>query len=440
MEQIPPYIQTILCRLEEAGYAACCVGGCVRDLLLGRAPQDWDVATAARPEEVEALFAPAVLETGLAHGTVTVAVEGGRAEVTTFRRDGDYRDFRHPETVAFTGSLEEDLSRRDFTINAMALDRRGKLTDPFGGREDLKYELLRCVGDPDKRLTEDALRILRCLRFASTLAFAIEDGTAAALRRHKDLLRHIAAERVEAELRKLICGAAAAEVLLEYPEVVGAVIPELLPAVGFDQRNRHHCFDVWEHSVRAMAAVPADPILRYTLLFHDLGKPETFFLDEGGVGHFYHHGQRSERIADAVCARLKLDRRSHETICRLVRLHDVNIPLTEKGVRRMLRRLGEEDFRRLIQVKRGDNLAQHPAYLDRQKWLDQLEELLDLVLKEEQCFSLRQLAVRGDDLLAIGLRGKEIGETLDRLLDLVVEGEAPNDRETLLRYVEEDWL
>lgn len=440
MEQIAVHVEEILKQLEAAGYQAFCVGGCVRDLLLGRSPQDWDVTTSATPEQVQALFGDRAIPTGLAHGTVTVVWDGERVEVTTFRRDGDYLDCRRPDHVEFTTSIQEDLSRRDFTVNAMAMDRRGEIIDPYHGQEDLQYELLRCVGDPDQRLTEDALRIMRALRFSAVLGFAIEDATASALHSHRMLLREIAVERIWTELEKLLCGPAAAEVLLEYPDVIGVVIPEVLPAVGFEQHNPHHCFDVWEHSVRALSAVPRDWLLRFTLFLHDLGKPETFFMDDQGVGHFYHHGQVSERIAQAVCARLRLDHHSQETICRLVRMHDVNIPLTESGVRRMLRKLGEEDFRRLIQVKRGDNLAQHPAYLQRQQWLDQLEQLLCVVLQEDQCFSLKQLAVNGNDLLALGLRGKAIGETLDKLLDLVVEGEVPNERELLLHYVEEDWL
>lgn len=429
---IPDDVKKILTILSQAGHEAFCVGGCVRDLLLGRTPQDWDVTTSALPEEVQALFAPRTVPTGLRHGTVTVLTDRGGVEVTTYRRDGVYHDCRHPDEVTFTASLTEDLARRDFTVNAMALDGAGEIVDPFGGREDLRYEMLRCVGDPDRRLTEDALRILRCLRFSATLSFAIDTATEEALRRHKDLLSRIAMERVREELTKLLLGPAADQVLLEYADVVGVVLPEILPAVGFDQHNRHHCFDVWEHSVRAMAAAPRDPVVRWALLLHDLGKPDTFTLDEDGTGHFYDHGRRSEELAREICRRLRMDRESREAICRLVRLHDVPITMTEKGIRRLLRRLGEEDFRRLLQVKRGDNLAQHPAYLGRQEWLKQVEEMLDMVLREDQCFSLRQLAVKGNDLLALGLRGKAVGEMLNWLLDQVVEGKAPNRRELLL--------
>ena len=429
---IPDPVKRILNTLHQAGYEAFCVGGCVRDLLLGRDPQDWDVTTSALPEAVQELFAPHSVPTGIRHGTITVLTDGGGVEVTTYRRDGDYHDCRHPDQVTFTASLTEDLARRDFTVNAMALDDRGEVVDPFGGREDLQCELLRCVGDPDRRLTEDALRILRCLRFSATLSFGVDTATEEALRRHKDLLGRIAMERVREELTKLLLGPVADQVLLEYADVVGVVLPEILPAVGFDQHNRHHCFDVWEHSVRAMAAAPRDPIVRWALLLHDLGKPDTFSMDEAGVGHFYDHGRRSGELADVICRRLRMDRDSRETICRLVRLHDAPITMTEKGIRRLLRKLGEEDFRRLLQIKRGDNLAQHPAYLDRQKWLSQVEEMLNMVLKEDQCFSLRQLAVKGNDLIGMGLQGKAVGEMLDWLLDQVVEGKAPNQRELLL--------
>lgn len=434
MTAIPKSVETVLRRLLSAGYRGYCVGGCVRDGLLGRRPQDWDVATAARPEEVLALFAPHAIPTGLRHGTVTVVSSGERVEVTTFRRDGVYADHRRPETVTFTDSLTEDLSRRDFTINAMAMDLDGQVTDPFHGREDLERGILRCVGDPAERFGEDALRIMRALRFAGELSLTVEDGTERALRAQRGLLGEIAVERIYVELTRLLCAPAAAEVLLRYPDVVGAVLPEILPAVGFDQRNRHHCYDVYEHSVRALAAVPPEPVLRWTLLLHDLGKPGTFSLDGEGVGHFFGHGRRSAELAHAICRRLRMDRRSSEKIEELVRLHDGEIPLTERGIRRMLRRVGEDQLRRLIAVKRGDNLAQHPDYRGRQETLNQLEDLLNLVLSAEECFSLKQLAVKGGDLTALGLSGPAVGRMLSRLLDEVVEERLPNHRETLL-----DW-
>ena len=293
MKGIPEHVKTILSRLEAAGHEAYCVGGAVRDRLLGRAPGDWDVTTSALPEEVSALFAPHALPTGLRHGTVTVKPEGvPGVEVTTYRRDGAYSDCRRPDSVEFTASLTEDLARRDFTVNAMALDLRGALADPFGGGEDLKRGLLRAVGEPEKRFGEDALRILRGLRFAARLGFSIEAGTDRALRACAPLLERIAPERVREELTGILCGPYAETVLRSYPDVLGVVLPEIAPSVGFDQRSVYHCYDVWEHTARAVGAAPSAPVLRWTMLLHDLGKPDTFFLDgEGRCGiHAYRPG------------------------------------------------------------------------------------------------------------------------------------------------------
>ena len=303
--EIPENVQAVLKTLESAGHEAWCVGGCVRDALLGRSPGDWDVTTSAQPEETLGVFGPQGLPTGLRHGTVTVKTPEGPVEVTTYRVDGAYRDHRRPESVAFTRSLDEDLARRDFTANAMARNLRGELRDPFGGREDLRRGILRCVGDPDRRFQEDALRILRGLRFAAALGLEIEPGTASAIRRNREGLADIAAERIQTEFFKLLPGKRAAEVLRGYPEVFGVFWPELLPMVGFDQRNRHHCYDVWEHTLRALAASPEDLVLRCAMLLHDVGKPDSFTLDEQGVGHFYGHPAVSRELADRMLRRLK---------------------------------------------------------------------------------------------------------------------------------------
>jgi len=437
MGAIPGYIKTILSLLRENGHKGWCVGGCVRDLLRGMDPHDYDVATTAIPQEVMEIFGDCAVPTGLQHGTVSVKWEGQWVEITTLRRDGVYLDGRHPSEVTFTDSLEEDLARRDFTVNAMAMGEDEEVIDPYGGRQDLAERVLRCVGEADRRLQEDALRIMRALRFASVLSFTVEEETARALRKNSVLLEQIAVERVTAELTKLLCGENVMEVLLNYSDVLSVVLPEIKAAVGFDQHNKHHCYDVWEHSVRALAAAPSDPILRYTMLFHDKGKPETFSLDEEGVGHFYNHGRASAAIAENACRRLRLDNESREAIVLLVRIHDIEIVMTEKGIKRMLCRIGEENLRRLLIVKRCDNLAQHPRYLGRQQWISDLEDMLELVLQQELCFSLKQLAVKGNDLIAIGLSGREIGEMLDHLLDLVVEEKLPNDRLVLLEYAKE---
>lgn len=433
--EIPENVQAVLKTLEAAGHEAWCVGGCVRDALMGRSPEDWDVTSSARPEETLALFGHRGLPTGLKHGTVTVKTEEGPVEVTTYRIDGTYRDHRRPETVAFSRSLDEDLARRDFTVNAMARNLRGELRDPFGGREDLRRGILRCVGEPDRRFQEDALRILRGLRFAATLGLGIEPGTAAAVRRNRDGLRNIAAERIQAEFFKLLPGKDAAEVLRGCPEAFGVFWPELLAMVGFRQRNRHHCFDVWEHTLHALAAAPGDLVLRCTMLLHDVGKPDSFTLDEQGVGHFYGHPAVSRDLADKMLRRLKCGTAFRETVVRLVEWHDRDIPRTDKSIRRALRILGEEDLRRLILVKRADNLGQAPAYWDRQKELDKAEEILDKLLAEDACFSLKQLALKGGDLLALGLSGPAVGKALEELLEKVIDGVLPNDREALLEHV-----
>ena len=437
--RMPENVREILERLERAGYEAWCVGGAVRDALLGLEPGDWDVASSAPPEAVLELFAPDALPTGLQHGTVTVG--GGRGvEVTTFRRDGEYLDNRHPDHVEFTRSLTEDLSRRDFTVNAIAVNLRGELADPFGGRTDLERHILRAVGQPEKRFREDALRILRGLRFAARLGFSIEPGTAAAIRRCAPLLENIAPERIRTELTGMLCGEHVLEVLLAYPEVLGVVLPEILPCVGFDQHSVYHCYDVWEHTAHAVAAVKPQPVLRYAMLLHDIGKPETFSLDEEGRGHFYGHWRRSVPLARAALERLRVDNRSKETILTLVERHDCELTLSERSVRRNLARYGEETLRLLLEVKRADNLAQAEAYRDRQALIRQWEDLLELVRAQGACFSLKQLEVKGGDLTALGLHGPAVGRALNELLELVIDEKLPNERGMLLEYVKEKLL
>lgn len=432
MARILPEAAAVLKNLETAGYEAYLVGGCVRDLLRGETPADWDIATSALPEQTMALFRGDALPTGLQHGTVTVRRGGMSFEVTTYRLDGTYADCRHPDSVTFTPSLFEDLQRRDFTVNAMAMSRAGVLQDPFGGQEDLHSGVLRCVGAPRRRFSEDALRILRALRFSAVLGFSVEGETAAAAHAMAPLLDKVAAERLREELLKLLCGKNVVPVLLEYPDVLGVFIPELLPAVGCDQRNRHHCYTVWEHIARSVGFAAPESVLRMTMLLHDLGKPACMTLDEAGEGHFKGHAAVSCTMSRTILQRLRFDKRSAERILTLVKRHDAPIEPTERAVRRLLNRLGEEGARQLLQVKRADNLAQAPAYHGRQREIDALEALLQSVLDQKECFSLRQLAVNGDDLLALGYRGKAVGEALQFLLDQVLDGAAPNEKAALL--------
>ena len=439
LERVPERVIQILEQLERAGYEAWCVGGAVRDLLLGREPGDWDVTTNALPEAVMEIFAPHALPTGLQHGTVTVG--GGRGvEITTYRRDGEYLDNRRPESVEFTSSLKEDLARRDYTINAIAMDRYGNLCDPWEGQKDLAAGVIRAVGDAATRFGEDALRIMRGLRFAARLGFSIEEQTSEAIHRCAPLLKNIAVERLNVEMTGLLCGEHVAQILLEYPGVLGVFMPEILPCVGFDQRSKYHIYDVWEHTAHAVEAVENQPVLRWTMLMHDLGKPDTFTVDQNGTGHFYGHFHESVNKAKAIMERLRFDNRSKQQILTLVERHDSVLALTDRTVRRNLSRYGEETLRLLLKVKRADNLAHAPEYRDRLELIDQWEQLLNVELASGSCFSLGQLAVKGNDLMAIGIKGKQIGEALDELLSQVIDEKLPNDKMVLIEYVKEKLL
>ncbi|MBQ4323432.1 MAG: HD domain-containing protein [Clostridia bacterium] len=427
----------VLNRLNSHGHEAYLVGGCVRDYLRNVAPHDYDATTSALPQEILAAFSDCpVIETGLKHGTVTVLWEGLPVEVTTYRVDGDYADGRHPDGVTFTRSLTEDLARRDFTVNAMAISARGEVIDPFGGQADLSAKVLHCVGDPSRRFTEDALRILRGLRFASVLGFCIEEGTAAAIHALSPRLNMVSAERICEEFVKLLCGERVFSVMADFSDVFGVFLPELLPCVGFDQHNFHHIYDVYTHLLRTVESVPSTPRLRMAALLHDIAKPETFDLDEDGVGHFYGHASRSAEIADAILRRLRFSNEDRLAVVTLIKHHDTPIDATEKALRRKLNKLGEEGFFDLLSLIRGDNLALAPQFHDRQAHYDRLETMARSILAEKQCFSLRDLAVNGADLMALGYKGREIGIALNRLLDGVLDGLCPNEKEALLRFLD----
>lgn len=433
----PVAVDKVLACLENAGFEAYAVGGCVRDLMRGKTPDDWDMTTSARPEEVMALFAPHAIPTGLQHGTVTVRQDGESFEITTFRADGAYTDNRHPDEVRFSTDLREDLCRRDFTVNAMAMDRRGKLIDPFGGQDDLKKGIIRCVGKADRRFAEDALRIMRGLRFAAVMGFAIEEDTARSIRENRERLRNIAVERILVEMDKLLCGEAVGQILLDFPEVFGVFLPEILPCVGLDQRSRYHCYTVWEHIVHSVEAVPRDSVLRWAMLLHDIGKPACFTVDEQGAGHFYGHDGIGADMAADICRRMRMDKQRSERIALLVRRHGPDLPENKRGMLRLLNAIGEEALQQLIAVKRADNMAQAAAFRSRQEEIDRQEQLLQRILDERPCFTLQQLAVDGRDMMTLGLQGKAIGEMLHTLLQKVLDGQLPNEREALLRWAEE---
>ena len=429
----------VIARLEEQGYEAYAVGGCVRDALLGRTPHDWDIATSALPEETARCFADCrVLETGARHGTVTVLLDGEACEVTTYRVEAGYTDGRRPDQVKFVRRLEDDLARRDFTINAMAYHPVRGLVDLFGGRADLDAGRIRCGGEARRRFQEDGLRILRGLRFAAAYGFIIEEATARAMREERERLHLIAAERVNVEFRRLLTGRDAPRILREFAPVFGVFLPEIRSMWGFEQRNPHHCWDVWEHTLRALESAGSDFLVRAAVLFHDSGKPSTYTQDGAGIGHFYGHPAVSERLADEALRRLKFDTDTRKRIVRLVKYHDVSIDNQPGCVRRWLNRLGEEDFRRLLQIKRADTLAQAPLYQPpRLELLAGLEGTLQTVLAQQDCFRLRDLAVNGRDVLAAGIpSGPAVGEALRYLLDGVIDGRFPNERAALAGALE----
>ena len=420
--------------LLQAGYEAWIVGGCVRDALLGLPPKDYDLTTSALPEETQRVFAAYPrIETGLRHGTVTVLLEGEPLEITTYRVDGVYSDARHPDGVTFTRSLRQDAARRDFTINAMAYAPGQGLQDFFGGQADLARGILRAVGAAEKRFREDALRILRALRFASVLDFTLEGETARAARACAPLLAAVSAERVSGELGKLLCGKAAGRVLRDYPDVLGVVLPEILPMVGLDHRNPHHCYDVWTHTTVAVDHVPPELPLRLAMLLHDIGKPDTFSLGEDGQGHFYGHPRRSVELAEGILSRLRFPRRTRERVLTLVRYHDAVLEESPQRVRRWLNKLGPEVFFDLLAIQGGDAAAQAPAYCTRLDHLRRLEALARQVLDQAPCLTVRDLAVGGEDLLALGYRGPAIGRALRALLDQVLSETVSNEKNALLQ-------
>lgn len=431
---LSPGAAKALALLQAAGYEAWIVGGCVRDALLGLPPKDYDLTTSALPEETQRVFAAYPrIETGLRHGTVTVLLEGEPLEITTYRVDGVYSDARHPDGVTFTRSLRQDAARRDFTINAMAYAPGQGLQDFFGGQADLAQGTIRAVGRAETRFHEDALRILRALRFASVLDFTLEGETARAARACAPLLAAVSAERVSGELGKLLCGKAAGRVLRDYPDVLGVVLPEILPMVGLDHRNPHHCYDVWTHTTVAVDHVPPELPLRLAMLLHDIGKPDTFSLGEDGQGHFYGHPRRSVELAEGILSRLRFPRRTRERVLTLVRYHDAVLEESPQRVRRWLNKLGPEVFFDLLAIQGGDAAAQAPAYCTRLDHLRRLEALARQVLDQAPCLTVRDLAVGGEDLLALGYRGPAIGRALRALLDQVLSETVSNEKNALLQ-------
>ncbi len=440
---IPRFVLRVMERLYSAGFDCYLVGGCVRDYLRGSSPKDYDIAANARADKLMGIFSSGfkVVATGLKHGTVTVVSEGRPVEVTAYRIDGTYSDGRHPDAVTFTPRIEDDLSRRDFTMNALAYSPRGGLVDLFGGREDIIDGCVRCVGDPKIRFGEDALRILRALRFAAVLGFHIDKSTARAIHSERGLLGKISAERVTSELLLLICGKCAAAVMREYRDVLAEALPEIRVMFDFPQNHPYHIYDVWEHTLRTVENVPPSAELRMAALLHDIGKPSCRTVDENGVDHFYGHAEMGAKIAEqCILKRLRLPKAQSERIIALVKNHGVSLVPDRKIMRRRLIKFSEETLRQLMELARADALAQSPAAASR---LDELEEcgrILDEILAAESCFSVKNLAVDGRDVMNLGVpQGRFVGEILDRLLGEVSDELLANEREPLLHRAAALW-
>lgn len=433
---LPEYIKTILSALTSAGYTAYVVGGCVRDMMMGRTPHDYDVCTSALPEQVKEVFKnEKVIETGIKHGTVTVVLGNDSCEITTYRVDGNYDDNRRPSSVKFVDNITEDLSRRDFTINAMAYNPEVGLIDPFNGRTDLQHNRIVCVGNPDERFKEDALRILRALRFASVYNFRIDENTALAIKNNKHLLTNISQERINSEFCKIIENARL-KLLNEFRDVFVVFIPEIEPMFGFNQNNPHHYLDVWQHTLSALdGAATEDLITKLAVFFHDIAKPQTYTEDDNGIGHFYGHAGASAGVTEQILKRMRFDNDTIKKVSELIYYHSMELQESLRFTRRMINKLGVEQLNRLLTVNRCDKFAQtknkdsartaYCVYAMRKN----IKEILSL----EQCTSLKDLAINGHDLIEVGFKeGREIGRVLNALLERVIEDPNINNYEALI--------
>lgn len=437
--QLPDKVHHIINTLEEAGYEAYAVGGCVRDSILGREPDDWDITTSAKPEEIKRLF-PRTVDTGIKHGTVTVLLGGEGFEVTTYRIDGVYEDGRHPSEVTFTASLKEDLRRRDFTINSMAYNARSGLVDLYGGLADMENRVIRCVGNAGERFDEDALRMLRAVRFSAQLAYRIEEATGEAVKALAPNLQKISAERIQVELVKLVTSPNPDYLRTAYElGITAQILPEFDLCMETPQRHKHHCYGVGEHILHSMIGVGPDKVMRLGMLFHDIGKPQTLTIDPDGTTHNKRHPYEGEKITRKVMRRLKFDNDTTDKVTKLVLYHDYDIAPTEAGVRRAINRMGEDIFAMIFTVRRADIAAQSD-YMREEKLakVAYIEKLYSEIMARRDAVTLKDLAISGNDLIAEGMPpGRQIGETLSALLERVLDDPSLNKREILLKLYKE---
>lgn len=440
---LPMDVKFILDKLHSSGLEGYVVGGCVRDTLLGKEPKDWDICTNAKPEKVMSVFEGFnIIPTGLQHGTVTVVINHIGYEITTYRVDGDYSDGRHPDSVSFTSSLVEDLSRRDFTVNALAYNEVEGIVDIFGGIDDLRRKRIKCVGKAVDRFNEDALRILRALRFSSVLGFDIDIETKKAIFEVYKNLDKIAKERINAEFSKLILGVNNVKILREYEKIIFYIIPELRKLKGFEQNNPYHTFDVWVHSLKTLYEIKEKDLeLRLSALFHDIAKPICYSVDEKGIGHFYEHPEKSAEITEKIMKDLKFSNEEIYNVITLIKNHDNQLSSTKKCLRKILNKMEMPLLLRLLELKKADIKAQNPKYISRLNEIKDFEKVIENFSVEDECFSLKHLKVNGNDLISMGIKpGKQMGEILNNLLSLVVEEQLVNERDELLKYIQKNYI
>ena len=435
--KIPHNAQFIIDRLYEYGFECFAVGGCVRDSIIGREVNDWDFTTNATPDQIELCFSEfTTVDIGKRFGTICVVIDGQNFEITTYRTESGYEDSRHPEEISFSKNLSDDLSRRDFTVNALAYNDQVGLVDEYGGLADLEYGIIRAIGDPDLRFSEDALRILRALRFSSVLGFAIEHNTAQSILRNKDSLNLISGERILKELSKLLCGKDVDLILRRYREVIAVIIPEVSVMFDFDQKSLHHNKDLWRHTVSAVKNTPCDEILRTTMLLHDLGKPMTVSTDKKGFCHFHNHPKLSAAMAATILKRLHYPTSFINIVCILIEYHDVRLKPETPMIKRCMRDIGAENTERLLSIQRSDILAQ--SMYKREEKIATLSAVVDefeRIRNSNECYNLSMLEVNGKDIIHLGVSdGEKIGKVLNILLDEVIDGNLPNDKNSILLY------
>lgn len=439
--QISSKAKIVINALADAGFSAYVVGGCVRDYFLGNQTSDTDITTSAKPYEVEKILADKnikVVETGLKHGTVTAVIDKTPLEITTFRADGEYRDSRHPQSVEFVADIELDLKRRDFTVNAMAYNDERGLVDLFGGREDIENRIIRTVGEPDARFKEDALRIMRALRFSSVLGFEIEEKTKKSIFDNMYLLENISAERIFSELSKLLCGKNVLNVLDEFRQVIGVIIPQLIPSFNCAQNTPWHTYTVYEHIIHSVDFAPCDPVIRLTMLLHDIGKPSVKRTDENGRDHFKTHADAGEKIAAEVLSKLKVSNNIYNKVTTLIKYHQSVENVNDVKIKHWFNKIGEEYTLSLFDVRIADlkahNLGKKEVLFEIERLMS-LEEEAKMIIKRREPYKISELAVNGHDLISLGFSGREIGDKLSEILTLVMDGKLNNTKTDILNFI-----